>query len=94
MTDVVHISSLLITARPIQVSHVCEVVENYDFSEIAHADDSGKIVVVLETSDEQAIVSAMTDIQLIEGVVNASLVYHQTESAAALNTFASGEPHA
>ena len=41
---------------------------------------SGKIVVTLETRDEDEIVAAMNALQRMTGVVSVALVYHQTEA--------------
>ncbi|MGH1466086.1 MAG: chaperone NapD [Cognatishimia sp.] len=93
MSSVTHISSLLVSAHPGQKAQVCSDILVHDFAEIAHADETGKIIVTLETADESAIVSALTEIQLINGVVNASLVYHQADNTDALETLATGVRH-
>lgn len=82
MNAQIHISSLLITAKPEQVAAVAAQIAAMPIAEVAHSDALGKIIVTLETPDESEIVQAMTDIQLFEGVVNASLVYHHAEGAA------------
>ena len=44
------------------------------------SDPSGKIVVTLETHNEDEIVAAMDALQRMTGVVSVALVYHQTEA--------------
>ncbi|WP_120501721.1 chaperone NapD [Roseovarius sp. EL26] len=80
MSEKVHISSLLVTAKPDLTPRVVEVITAMPIAEVAHSNSVGKIIVTLETPDESAIVQALTDIQLLDGVVNASLVYHHAEA--------------
>lgn len=79
MSDKFHISSLLVSAKPEMVPEVAGSIEQMDIAEIAHIEAVGKIIVTLETIDESAIVQALTDIQLFDGVVSASLVFHHCE---------------
>ncbi|WP_299844996.1 chaperone NapD [uncultured Roseovarius sp.] len=82
MTQKTHISSLLITAKPDLVPQVVNSITDMPIAEVAHSDAVGKIIVTLETPDESAIVQALTDIQLLDGVVSAALVYHHAEALA------------
>ncbi len=82
MNEKVHISSLVVTAKPDFAPRVVKKITAMSIAEVAHSDSVGKIIVTLETPDESAIVQALTDIQLLEGVVNASLVYHHAEALA------------
>ena len=43
-------------------------------------DPTGKIVVTLETRDEDEIVAAMNAMQRMAGVVSVALVFHQTDA--------------
>lgn len=79
MTGAVHISSLLVSARPSALDDVEQHLARISIAEVAHIDPQGKIIVTLETEDESAIVQALTDIQLIDGVVSAALVFHQVD---------------
>ena len=81
MSDILHISSLLVTAKPKSVETVNASINAMSIAEVAHSDHLGKIIVTLETLDESAIVQALTDIQLLRGVVSAALVYHHSEDA-------------
>ena len=84
MSDKHHISSLLVTAKPALAQGVVSEIAAMLIAEVAYSDEFGKIIVALETDDEGEIVGALTDIQLITGVVSAALVFHHAESAAAL----------
>lgn len=86
MTSHLHISSLVVTAKPALAHGVVAQIAAMPIAEVAYSDDVGKIIVALETSDEGAIVSALTDIQLFKGVVNAALVYHHAEDPALFMT--------
>lgn len=80
MSDKIHISSLLVTARPERVPAVVTGITAMQIAEVAHATATGKIIVTLETPDESAIVEALSAIQLLQGVVSAALVYHHAEA--------------
>ena len=82
MSDLVHISSILVTADPMRLDEVRPAITAYPIAEIAGENDTGKLIVTLETVDEGQMVQALTDIQLMPGVVSAALVYHQTTDAA------------
>jgi nitrate reductase NapD len=76
-----HISSLLIRANPADLDRVQAEILKLPNSEIPLCDDSGKIIVTLETSSESEIVDSLTTVQLIDGVVSAAMIYHQADSA-------------
>lgn len=78
----VHISSLLVTAKPELMAAVAEAIAREPAAEVAMTDPAGKIVVAMETDSEQAIVDALDRIQVLEGVVSAALVYHQMDEGA------------
>lgn len=79
MSEKLHISSLLVTVIPDLVERVAGTIGKMDIAEIAHMDTFGKIIVILETADESVIVDALTEIQLLKGVVSAALVFHHSE---------------
>lgn len=81
--DTLHISSLLIRANPDRMAQVIAEIEKIPNSEIPLQDANGKIIVTLETTSESEIVSSLTDLQLLDGVASAALIYHQTEAAEA-----------
>ncbi|MXU66661.1 chaperone NapD [Oceanomicrobium pacificus] len=81
MTKPVHISSLLITVRPDRLADVCAAIDAEEIAEVALQDPQGKIVVTLETDSEGQIMDALDRIQVLPGVANASLVFHQIDDA-------------
>jgi nitrate reductase NapD len=74
-----HISSLVVRARPDRLDAVVRRIGALRTAEVALSDPSGKIVVTLETRDQNEIVDAMNAMQRISGVVSVALAYHQTE---------------
>ncbi|OUS35526.1 hypothetical protein A9Q94_12425 [Rhodobacterales bacterium 56_14_T64] len=79
MSEIVHISSLLLRADPKKMEQVLTGIAAVDLAEVPVSDPNGKIIVIIETTNQGAIVDALTQLQLIDGVVSASLVYHQTD---------------
>jgi len=79
MSEIVHISSLLLRADPKKMEQVLTGIAAVDLAKVPVSDPNGKIIVIIETTNQGAIVDALTQLQLIDGVVSASLVYHQTD---------------
>lgn len=79
MSEIVHISSLLLRADPKKMAQVLADIAAVDLAEVPVSEPNGKIIVIIETTNQGAIVDALTQLQLIDGVVSASLVYHQTD---------------
>jgi nitrate reductase NapD len=75
-----HISSLVVRTHPGKLPEVLRRIARLSVAEVAMSDPSGKVVVILETRDEDEIVAAMSAMQRIDGVVSVALVYHQTEA--------------
>ena len=74
-----HVSSLVVRAHPDRLQAVIRRIGALSIAEVALSDPSGKIVVTLETLNEDEIVAAMNALQRIGGVVSVALVYHQSE---------------
>jgi len=75
-----HISSLVVRAHPARLEAVVARIGRLSVAEVALSDPSGKIVVTLETRDEDEIVAAMAALERMAGVVSVALVYHQAEA--------------
>ncbi|MEM9634215.1 MAG: chaperone NapD [Pseudomonadota bacterium] len=80
MSQTVHIASLLVQALPDQQGPIEAGIRKLEGAEVAHGDGQGRLIVTVETASEANIVQTLTDIQLLPGVVSASLVYHQADS--------------
>ena len=76
-----HISSLVVRAHPDRVAGVSAKIARLGIAEVALCDAAtGKIVVTLETRNEDEIVAAMNAMQGMGGVVNVALVFHHTDA--------------
>lgn len=75
-----HISSLIVRCRPENLDTVAACIARLRIAEVAMAATSGKIVVTLETRDEDEIVGAMGAMERMRGVVSVALVFHQTDA--------------
>ena len=74
-----HISSLLVHARPASLAAVQAFLSALDGVDVHGASDSGKIVVTLETESSGRIVEHLASIRDLAGVLSAVLVFHQIE---------------
>ena len=77
--DEYHISSLIVHGRPSEIEAIRRAVEALPGAEVHGVGPTGKMVVTLETTVEQDILSRIDDINLIDGVISTALVYHQVD---------------
>jgi nitrate reductase NapD len=77
----IHISSLVVHGRPHQLDTICKAIGAIPGAEIPIADPGGKMVVTLETESDGAVLDALTQISLLEGVLSAALVFHHVDEA-------------
>ncbi|WP_109314874.1 chaperone NapD [Pseudovibrio ascidiaceicola] len=75
-----HISSVLLQAEPTKREQICAAIEQIPSAEITEVSDSTKIIVTLETPSERDLANALSDMQQLDGVVTASLIFHQTDT--------------
>jgi nitrate reductase NapD len=83
MADELHISSLVVHGRPERLGALRTDLAGLPGVEIHAASASGKLVVTLETGSEQEILARLATISALEGVLAASLVFHQVEPVTA-----------
>ena len=74
-----HISSLVVHSRPDRVSAIIERIRAIEGVEIHGGQETGKLIVTLETETEDQVVERINAIQLLEGVLAATLVFHHFE---------------
>jgi nitrate reductase NapD len=79
MTGECHISSLVVHSRPERVSAIVESLASIEGAEVHGGADTGKLIVTLETETESQVVERINAIQLLEGVLAATLVFHVFE---------------
>ena len=75
----VHISSMVVHARPEHLSAVKREIEDVPGTEIHGESACGKLVVVLESHTQSHITDSIEKITRLEHVLNTALVYHQIE---------------
>lgn len=87
-----HISSLVVHCLPEQAEGVVARLRALPAAEASVA-APGKLVVVLETASEADIVERLNHIQLLPGVLAATLVFHHHEPALAGDPVPGGTSH-
>ena len=75
----VHISSMVVHARPDYLQDVKNNIEHLPGAEIYGESACGKLVVVLESQSQTHITDVIEKIGDIEHVLTTALVYHQIE---------------
>ncbi len=80
----IHISSLVVHCQPNQLAQTRKAIDRLHGTETHHQDASGKLVVVLESDNEQTILDTVASIETLAGVLAATLVYHHVDSADAI----------
>ena len=75
----VHISSLVVHAKPEYLATVKNRIEQLPGAEIYGESDQGKLVVVLEMHNQGYITDVIEKINNLDHVLNTALVYHQIE---------------
>jgi len=78
MTSEIHISSLVVHVRPDRMDAVRTTILERG-GEIPAEDPNGKLIAVIETSDETGISSFADGIAGLDGVLSANLVYHMID---------------
>jgi periplasmic nitrate reductase NapD len=79
MLEEVHISSLVVHARPADARAVSDAIGQLPGAEIHALTEEGRMVVTLETVGEADFLTRMEQIGRLSGVVSTALVFHQVE---------------
>jgi nitrate reductase NapD len=74
-----HIASLVVHCRPDKLANVQAGINALANTEIPASDDNSKLVVLLEMADESGLLEGISSVEDIEGVVSATLVFHQVD---------------
>jgi nitrate reductase NapD len=75
-----NISSVIVIPHPDHVQAVVAALPGVPGVEVAHVSPEGKIIVTIETDGDRETVQAYEVISLLDGVLSASMVYHQQEN--------------
>ena len=74
-----HISSLVVHCRPEVLDRVKDRIEAIPEAEVPRHSQQGKLVVLLETANEERTMQHISAIEQLPGVINAALVYHEID---------------
>jgi nitrate reductase NapD len=69
------ISSLVVRTRPANLAAVRERINAIPEAEVLGENDEGKLVVVLDTTDNRQAADQITDIQNQQDILSATLIY-------------------
>jgi periplasmic nitrate reductase NapD len=75
-----HISSLIVHARPGADAQFRAGLTALDGVELHAVADDGRMIVTMESADDAAIRSTYEAIERLDGVLSVAMVYHQVES--------------
>jgi periplasmic nitrate reductase NapD len=77
--DRFHVAGVLVQAYPAQAASVRERIESVEGAVVHAADESGRLVVTLESDDLSLISHHLNTLQSMQGVVSAVLVSEHSE---------------
>jgi len=81
MSAEIHISSLVVQARPVHMAAIGAAIEELDGAEIHGDGEQGKLVVTLETLNEGEMLTHIEAINRLDGVLSVALIFHQVEDS-------------
>jgi nitrate reductase NapD len=85
VAEELHISSLVVHSTPKRVLPVSGVIAAIEGAQIHATTSSGKLIVTLEASTADEMLSKVTCIQRTDGVLSAALVYECVDTLQAMN---------
>ena len=74
-----HISSLVVHCRPDAIDSVIPAIEKFPDASVPEHSEEGKLVVLLETYNEGAVMQRISALEELAGVISVALVYHQID---------------
>ncbi|RZT93845.1 chaperone NapD [Rivibacter subsaxonicus] len=80
-----HITSLVLHALPRHLQRVSRAIAAVPGAELHATGPTGKLVVTLEAPSAKQIMARVAELQGIDGVISAVLVYQHAESLARMN---------
>lgn len=76
-----HVASLLVQAWPERIPALLPELNSLQGVEVHQSDPKGKIILTVEAPSDRRLLAAISEIESAQGVVTASLVYHEIEDA-------------
>ena len=80
----VHVAGLVVHAYPEHAARVAQALSRREGACVHAQSPDGRLVVTLEADGGEAIAAAVVEIQRLDGVLAASLVYQHHETASAM----------
>ena len=80
-----HIASLVVHAAPRRLDGIAEAVATLPGALVHAASANGKLVVTLEAATAEELTQSVAQIQRLDGVLSAALVYQCADSLEAMN---------
>lgn len=74
-----NVCGVLVHAIPTRMPVVIDALAMLDGVEVHQTADGGRIVVTVEDTEQRAAIDTLRDLNRLEGVVAASLIYHHFE---------------
>lgn len=74
-----HISGVLVHARPDHLSRLMERISTIEGLEIHASDKDGRLVITVEKDDERTTTDAFEQLNQLPGVLSATMIYHHFE---------------
>lgn len=74
-----HIASLLVQAWPARLAETEQALGTIPGVEVHGPAGPGKLIVTIDVADDQSLVDTVTRVESVDGVIAASLVYHQMD---------------
>jgi nitrate reductase NapD len=74
-----HIASLVVHCRPESLAGTRAAIEALPNIEVPASDERGKLVVLMEMTDESELLGGISRIEATEGVICATLAFHQVD---------------
>jgi nitrate reductase NapD len=75
-----NISSVIVIPRPERVQFVVDLLAATEGVAVAAVSPEGKIIITIETEGDRETIQTYEQISVMEGVMSASMVYHQLET--------------
>ncbi len=85
MADELHIASLVVQCAPKRLAAVVQEVSTLPGALVHATSAEGKAVITLEAASGDAITATVLQVQRLDGVLSAALVYQCADSAAHMN---------
>jgi periplasmic nitrate reductase NapD len=93
MSEELHIAGIVVHVRPERVGQVASAISGMPGTEIHANGSDGRLVVTLEAPSARDIAARIDDIQRLDGVLAASLVYQHNEPLEAMMEEVADEDH-